>query len=136
MTASFTGIFGLHESTQTIEAMKEGMNQSIEVLSEVGGKVQEAVVKAGYGRPRGHGREEKAGPAGWWSGLPATSSYYSGNGTYTQACPWQGELSSVLHNAIIMQYVMFIHTLPIRHFFSQIYLRRSQGEESVTKKAA
>lgn len=49
LTASFTGMFGLHESTQTIEAMKEGMSESIEVLSEVGGKVQEAAVKAGYG---------------------------------------------------------------------------------------
>ena len=29
--------------------MKEGVNQSLEVLSEVGGKVQEAAVRAGYG---------------------------------------------------------------------------------------
>ncbi|MEA3468762.1 MAG: cell surface protein [Thermodesulfobacteriota bacterium] len=49
LTASFTGMFGLHESTQTIEAMKEGVSQSLEVLAEVGGKVQEAAVKAGYG---------------------------------------------------------------------------------------
>lgn len=49
LTASFTGMFGLNESTRTVEAMKEGVNQSLEVLSEVGGKVQEAAVKAGYG---------------------------------------------------------------------------------------
>lgn len=49
LTASFTGMFGLHESTQTLEAMKKGVNQSIEVLSEIGGKVQEAATRAGYG---------------------------------------------------------------------------------------
>ncbi len=49
LSASFTGMFGLHESTQTIEAMKEGVSQSLETLSEIGGKVQEAAVKAGYG---------------------------------------------------------------------------------------
>jgi hypothetical protein len=49
LKASFTGLFGLHESTQTLEAMKEGLSRSIEVLAEVGGKVQEAAVKSGYG---------------------------------------------------------------------------------------
>lgn len=49
LTASFTGMHGLHESTQTLEAMKQGVNQSLEVLAEIGGKVQEAAVKAGYG---------------------------------------------------------------------------------------
>jgi len=49
LTASFTGMFGLNESTKTIEAMKDGVNQSLEVLSEVGGQVQEAAVRAGYG---------------------------------------------------------------------------------------
>ena len=49
LTASFTGMFGLNESTKTINAMKDGVNQSLEVLSEVGGKVQEAAVRAGYG---------------------------------------------------------------------------------------
>ncbi len=49
LTASFAGMFGLHESTQTLEAMKDGVSQSLEVLAEVGGKVQEAAVKAGYG---------------------------------------------------------------------------------------
>jgi len=49
LKASFTGMFGLHESTQTLEVMKEGMSQSIEVLGELGNKVQEAAVRAGYG---------------------------------------------------------------------------------------
>ena len=49
LTASFTGMFGLHEATQTVEAMKAGVNQSLEVLAEMGGKVQEAAVRAGYG---------------------------------------------------------------------------------------
>jgi len=49
LTASFTGMFGLNEGTRTVEAMKEGVSQSLEVLAEIGGKVQEAAVKAGYG---------------------------------------------------------------------------------------
>ncbi|MGK0375904.1 MAG: hypothetical protein ACJA2E_002390 [Arenicella sp.] len=49
LTASFTGLFGLHESTQTLEAMKEGVSKSLEDLADIGGKVQEAAVKAGYG---------------------------------------------------------------------------------------
>lgn len=49
LSASFTGLFGLHESTQTLEAMKEGVAQSLEDLADIGGKVQEAAVAAGYG---------------------------------------------------------------------------------------
>ena len=49
LTATFTGMHGLHESTQTLEAMKKGIEESLETLSEVGGKVQEAAVEAGYG---------------------------------------------------------------------------------------
>jgi hypothetical protein len=49
LTASFTGMFGLHEGTQTVEAMKAGVSQSLEALADIGGKVQEAAVKAGYG---------------------------------------------------------------------------------------
>ncbi|WP_462329749.1 cell surface protein [Thiohalocapsa halophila] len=49
LTASFTGMFGLGESTATVNAMKEGVSQSLEVLADIGGKVQEAAVKAGYG---------------------------------------------------------------------------------------
>jgi len=49
LSATLTGMHGLHESTQTLEAMKKGINESLEVLAEVGDKVQEAAVKAGYG---------------------------------------------------------------------------------------
>jgi len=49
LKASFTGMFGLHESTQTLNTMKEGVSKSIEVLAEIGGKVQEEALKAGYG---------------------------------------------------------------------------------------
>jgi hypothetical protein len=49
MKASFTGMFGLHESTKTLDAMKEGMSKSLETLSEVGDKVTEAAVRSGYG---------------------------------------------------------------------------------------
>ncbi|MGB5637613.1 MAG: cell surface protein [Sedimenticolaceae bacterium] len=49
LTASFTGMFGLHEGTQTIEAMKDGVSKSLEDLADIGGKVQEAAIKAGYG---------------------------------------------------------------------------------------
>lgn len=49
LTATFTGMHGLHESTQTVEAMKKGVDESLETLSEIGGKVQEAAIRAGYG---------------------------------------------------------------------------------------
>lgn len=49
LSASFTGLFGLHEGTETINAMKEGMSKSLEDLASIGGKVQEAAVRAGYG---------------------------------------------------------------------------------------
>lgn len=49
LKASFTGLFGLHEATETLEAMKEGIAKSLETLSEVGDKVQEEALRAGYG---------------------------------------------------------------------------------------
>jgi len=49
LSASFTGMFGLGETTATVNAMKEGVSESLEVLADIGGKVQEAAVKAGYG---------------------------------------------------------------------------------------
>jgi hypothetical protein len=49
LKASFTGLVGLHEATQSLETMKEGVSKSIEVLSELGDKVQEAALRAGYG---------------------------------------------------------------------------------------
>lgn len=49
LKASFTGMFGLHESTQTLNAMKEGMAKSLETLGEIGNKVGEEALRAGYG---------------------------------------------------------------------------------------
>ena len=49
LAASFTGLHGLHESTQTLEAMKKGINESLETLGEEGSKIQEEALKAGYG---------------------------------------------------------------------------------------
>ena len=49
LKASFTGMFGLHESTQSLEAMKEGVSRSLEVLAEIGDQVGEAAVRSGYG---------------------------------------------------------------------------------------
>ncbi len=49
LSASFTGLFGLHESTQTVNAMKDGISKSMEDLADIGGKVQEEALKAGYG---------------------------------------------------------------------------------------
>jgi len=49
LTATLTGMHGLHESTETLNAMKKGIEDSLEVLSEVGDKVQEAAIRAGYG---------------------------------------------------------------------------------------
>lgn len=49
LSASFTGMHGLHESTRTLDVMKQGMNQSLETLGEVGTKVLEEATRAGYG---------------------------------------------------------------------------------------
>ena len=49
LSASFTGLHGLHESTRTLDAMKEGVSKSLEDLADIGGKVQEAALEAGYG---------------------------------------------------------------------------------------
>lgn len=49
LSASFTGLFGLNESTRTLNAMKDGVSKSLEDLADIGGKIQEEAVKAGYG---------------------------------------------------------------------------------------
>lgn len=49
LNASFTGLHGLHESTEALNAMKEGVSKSLETLAEIGDSVQEAALKAGYG---------------------------------------------------------------------------------------
>ena len=47
LSASFTGMCGLHEGTQTIEAMKDGVSKSLEDLADIGGKVKAAAIRAG-----------------------------------------------------------------------------------------
>lgn len=49
LSASFTGLFGLHESTESLNAMKDGINKSLEDLADIGGEIQEEALKAGYG---------------------------------------------------------------------------------------
>lgn len=49
LSASFTSMHGLHESTQTLEAMKDGVNKSLETLATIGDQVTEAALRAGYG---------------------------------------------------------------------------------------
>lgn len=49
LSATFTGLHGLDEGTKTLEAMKEGVSASLETLSDIGGKVQEAALRAGFG---------------------------------------------------------------------------------------
>ncbi len=49
LKASFTSLAGLHESTETLNAMKEGVSKSLETLAEIGDEVQEAALRAGYG---------------------------------------------------------------------------------------
>ena len=44
LSASFTGLFGLHESSETLNAMKKGMSKSLETRSEIGDRVGEAAV--------------------------------------------------------------------------------------------
>lgn len=49
LKASFTGLAGLHEATKTVDAMKDGVSKSLETLAEIGGQVQEAAIRSGYG---------------------------------------------------------------------------------------
>jgi hypothetical protein len=49
LKASFTGLAGLHESTRTLNEMKKGIDASLETISEMGDKIQEEALRAGYG---------------------------------------------------------------------------------------
>ena len=49
LNASFTGLQGLHESTETLNSMKEGINKSLETLADIGDAVQKKALEAGYG---------------------------------------------------------------------------------------
>lgn len=47
--AVYTSQHGLHEATQSTEAMKEGVNKGIEDVAELGRELERAALKAGYG---------------------------------------------------------------------------------------
>lgn len=49
LNASFTSLAGLHESTETLKAMKSGINKSLEDLGSLGNKIQMEGLKEGYG---------------------------------------------------------------------------------------
>ena len=49
LKASFTGMFGLHESTQDPGRHEGGRVEEPRMLAEIGDKVAEAAVRAGYG---------------------------------------------------------------------------------------
>lgn len=49
LAASFTAMAGLGEATNTMEAMKDGMNKGLEALATSGNQQLEAGLKAGYG---------------------------------------------------------------------------------------
>ena len=47
--AVYTSQHGLHEATQSTEALKEGVNKGIEDVAELGRELERAALKAGYG---------------------------------------------------------------------------------------
>ena len=49
LDAVYTSQSGLHETTQTLEAMKEGANRGLEDVAEIGRDLERAALKAGYG---------------------------------------------------------------------------------------
>lgn len=49
LAASFTSMSGLSEATQTLDAMKDGLNKGLEDLAKTGNSQLEAGLKAGYG---------------------------------------------------------------------------------------
>lgn len=49
LSASFTSMAGLGEATNSLEAMKDGMNRGLEALATTGGQQLEAGLRAGFG---------------------------------------------------------------------------------------
>ena len=49
LKVSFTGLKGLHEATQSVEAMKAGVSKGLEALAGAGDKILEQGVRTGYG---------------------------------------------------------------------------------------
>lgn len=49
LSAAFTSLQGLHEGTQTLNTMKEGINKGMESIADLGTDIQLEGLKAGYG---------------------------------------------------------------------------------------
>jgi len=49
LDAVYTSQLGLHETTQTLEAMKTGANKGLESVAELGVELERSALKAGYG---------------------------------------------------------------------------------------
>lgn len=49
LDAVYTSQHGLHEATQTTEALKEGVNKGLEDISDLGRELERAALQAGYG---------------------------------------------------------------------------------------
>ena len=49
LKVSFTGLKGLHEATQSVEAMKAGVSKGLEALAGAGDRILEQGVRTGYG---------------------------------------------------------------------------------------
>lgn len=49
LSAAFTSLQGLHEGTQTLNAMKDGVNKGLESIADLGTEIQIEGLKAGYG---------------------------------------------------------------------------------------
>lgn len=49
LDAVYTAQHGLHEGTQTLEAMQQGANKGIEDVADLGRELEKAALKAGYG---------------------------------------------------------------------------------------
>ncbi|MBS3141621.1 cell surface protein [Candidatus Woesearchaeota archaeon] len=50
LDAIYASLYGLHETTQTINAMEEGINKGIEQVATLGRDLEKAAVEAGYGK--------------------------------------------------------------------------------------
>ena len=49
MDAVYTSQHGLHEATETLEAMEIGANKGLEDIAELGNELNKAALQAGYG---------------------------------------------------------------------------------------
>jgi hypothetical protein len=49
LSAAFTSLQGLHEGTQSLNAMKDGINKGMESIADLGTQIQLEGLKAGYG---------------------------------------------------------------------------------------